>query len=74
MGGWWGGGGMDDRPWLSEIITSIRSHLSFLFVKDRGKPKRGRGEMTKSKVCRKRLECFCLVSLMRSFTHDGTLG
>lgn len=30
--------------------------------------------MTKSKVCRKRPECFCLVCLMRSFTHDGTPG
>lgn len=43
MCGWWGGGGMDDRPWLSEIITSIRSHLPFLFVRDGGNQSGGEG-------------------------------
>lgn len=63
MCGWWGGGGMDDRPWLSEIITSIRSHLPFLFVRDGGNQSEGGGggaKMTKSKVSRKRARVFLL--------------
>lgn len=56
MCGWWGWCWRDGwQAGFSDIITSIRSHLPFLFERDRGNKERRKKKKTESEVCRKGL-------------------